>query len=164
MRHLVGAPFEQDRAIALESDGKWVHGAWQTRAESMSMLKKYSPEEIAKPFASYSQGVEVPPNARWLHIAGQVGVNPDGVVAGNSKAQVERAWQNVLAILAMANMRPEDLVSVNVYITDPDDVQLNRDSWRHISKAGGPAITMVTVKRLSHPDWKVEIQAVAARA
>ena len=129
----------------------------------MSALKKYNPDQIVKSFASYSQGVEVPPNARWLHVAGQVGVNPDGTVAGDSKAQVVRAWQNVLAVLAAANMSAEDLVRVNVYITDPGDVQLNRDSWRHISKGGGPAITMVTVKRLSHPDWTVEIEAVAAR-
>jgi enamine deaminase RidA (YjgF/YER057c/UK114 family) len=130
----------------------------------MPALKKYNPEGITKPFASYSQGVEVPPNARWLHIAGQVGVNPDGSIAGNSEKQVERAWQNVLAVLAAAEMGPEDLVHVNVYITDPADVQLNRESWRKISQNGGPGITMVTVKRLSHPDWTVEIEAVAARA
>lgn len=130
----------------------------------MPAIKKYNPESIVKSFASYSQGVEVPPNARWLYVAGQVGVNPDGMIAGNSEKQVERAWQNVLAVLAEANMGPEDLVHVNVYITDPADVQLNRDSWRNISKNGGPGITMVTVKRLSHPDWTVEIEAVAARA
>jgi len=129
----------------------------------MPGFKKHNPTEIVKSFASYSQGVEVPPNARWLHVAGQVGVNPDGKVAGDSKAQVERAWQNVLAVLASANMGPEDLVHVNVYITDADDVTLNRESWRGISKAGGPVITMVTVERLSHPEWKVEIEAVAAR-
>ena len=130
----------------------------------MSSLNRYSPLGIVKPFAAYSQGVEVPPNARWLHIAGQVGANPDGTIPGDSQAQVDRAWQNVLEVLAAANMGPEDLVSVHVYITDPQDVELNRNSWRRISKSGGPAITMVTVKRLSHPDWKVEIEAVAARA
>ncbi|HET9763291.1 MAG TPA: RidA family protein [Casimicrobiaceae bacterium] len=130
----------------------------------MPALKKYNPDSIVKPFASYCQGVEVPPNARWLYITGQVGANPDGTVAGDSEKQVERAWQNVLAVLTAANMGPEDLVHVNVYITDPADVQLNRESWRKISRNGGPGVTMVTVKRLSHPDWKVEISAVAARA
>jgi len=128
------------------------------------MLKKHNPEGVVKPFASYSQGVEVPPNARWLHVAGQVGVDPDGRIAGDSAKQVERAWQNVLAVLAEAGMGPEDLVRVNVYITDPRDVELNREAWRKISRNGGPGITMVTVKRLSHPDWTVEIEAVAARA
>ena len=41
-------------------------------------LKRHNPAEIVKSFATYSQGVEVPPNARWLYVAGQVGVNvPD---------------------------------------------------------------------------------------
>jgi len=130
----------------------------------MPGLKRYLPDNVVAPFATYSQAVEVPPNARWLHIAGQVGVNPDGSLAGDSAAQVRRAWQNVLALLAAAEMGPEDLVCVHVYITDPRDVQLNRDSWRDIPGSDRPAVTMVTVKRLSHPDWKVEIEAVAARA
>jgi 2-iminobutanoate/2-iminopropanoate deaminase len=99
------------------------------------MLIRHNPDQIVKPFASYSQGVEVPPNARWLHIAGQVGVNPDGTLAGDSRAQIDRAWRNVLAVLDAANMGPEDLVHVNVYITNADDVQLSRDSWRAASQA-----------------------------
>ena len=130
----------------------------------MSRLQKHTPKHIAQPFASYSQGVEVPANARWLFVAGQVGMTPDGKVASGSRAQVEQAWQNVLAVLQSANMGPEDLVRVNAYITDPADVQLNRDAWKKIARNGGPAITMVTVKRLSHPDWTVEIEAVAAKA
>lgn len=129
----------------------------------MAKLKKYNPDNIVKPFASYCQGVEVPPGARTLYVTGQVGVNSDGTLAGDSQAQVERAWQNVLAVLTTAKMGPEDLVHVNVYITDPADVALNRDSWSKISFDGGPGVTMVTVKRLSHPDWKVEISAVAAK-
>ena len=91
-------------------------------------------------------------------------MKPDGGVAGNSKAQVGQAWKNVIAVLKSANMSTEDLVRVNVYITEPADVELNRASWKKISKNGGPAITMVTVKRLSHPDWTVEIEAIAAKA
>ena len=130
----------------------------------MSKLLKHTPRSIVQPFSTYSQGVEVPSNARWLYVAGQVGVKPDGEVAGNSKAQVDQAWKNVIAVLKSANMSTEDLVRVNVYITDPADVELNRASWKKISKNGGPAITMVTVKRLSHPDWTVEIEAIAAKA
>jgi 2-iminobutanoate/2-iminopropanoate deaminase len=127
-------------------------------------LKKYNPTSIVKPFATYSQGVEVPANARWLYVAGQVGVHPDGTIAKGSAAQVECAWSNVLAVLKSAGMGPEDLVRVNVFITKPEDVSINRASWANIAKNGGPAITMVTVARLSHPDWTVEIEAIAAKA
>lgn len=129
----------------------------------MPRLVKHTPKHTVQPFATYSQGVEVPPNARWLFLAGQVGMAADGRIPRDSKAQVDLAWENVLAVLSSAGMGPEDLVRVNVYITDPDDVEVNRASWRAISKDGGPAITMVTVKRLSHPEWKVEIEAVAAK-
>lgn len=127
-------------------------------------LKKHNPPSIIQPFASYSQGVEVPPNARWLYIAGQVGVDADGTVAKGSAAQVERAWANVLAVLKSAGMGFENLVRANVFITKPEDVSINRAAWNLIAKNGGPAITMVTVARLSHPDWTVEIEAIAAKA
>lgn len=117
-----------------------------------------------KSFATYSQGVEVPPNARWLYVAGQVGVEPNGSIAKGSVAQVDQAWANVLGVLDSAGMGPEDLVRVNVYITNPEDVALNRGSWQKIARNGGPAITMVTVARLSHPEWVVEVEAIAAKA
>jgi 2-iminobutanoate/2-iminopropanoate deaminase len=130
----------------------------------MPMLRKHNPDSVVKSFAAYSQGVEVPPNARWLYVAGQVGVEPDGSVAKGSAAQVDRAWANVLSVLDSAGMGPEDLVRVNVYITKPEDVALNRGSWKKIARNAGPAITMVTVARLSHPDWVVEVEAIAAKA
>ena len=48
------------------------------------------------------QGVEVPANARWLYVAGQVGVKLDGEVGSGSKAQGDQAWKNVLAVLKSA--------------------------------------------------------------
>lgn len=129
----------------------------------MARLKKHNPAHTVQPFAAYSQGVEVPPGARWLFIAGQVGQRADGTIPPDSPTQVEIAWNNVLAVLESAAMGAEDLVHVHVFITDAADVTLNRDYWKKISRNGGPGITMVTVRRLSHPDWKVEVQAVAAK-
>jgi len=129
----------------------------------MSILKKHNPEHVIKPYAAYSHGVEVPPNARWLHVAGQVGVKRDGSLAGDSEAQVQTAWKNVLAVLTTAGMAAEDLVRVNIYITDPKDVELNREYYGRMTKGVRPAVTMVTVKRLSNPDWTVEIEAIAAK-
>ena len=42
------------------------------------MNKKHVPDTIAPPVAAYSHGIEIPPNARVLHTAGQVGILPDG--------------------------------------------------------------------------------------
>ncbi len=40
------------------------------------MLKVHNPLSIAAPIGTYSHGIEVPPGARWLHVAGQIGVRP----------------------------------------------------------------------------------------
>ena len=127
------------------------------------MLQKFNPESTYPSFTVYSQGVQVPPGARWLYTSGQVGVNPDGSLAGDSEAQFERAWLNVLAILAAADMGAEDLVKVNPYITHPKSVDLKCRSRDRFVKDAGPAATNVIVARLSYPEWGVEIEAVAAK-
>jgi enamine deaminase RidA (YjgF/YER057c/UK114 family) len=127
------------------------------------MLQKFNPESTYPSFTVYSQGVQVPPGARWLYTSGQVGVNPDGSLAGDSEAQFERAWLNVLAILEAADMGAEDLVKVNTYITHPKYVDLNCRYRDRFVKDAGPAATNVIVARLSYPEWVVEIEAVAAK-
>ena len=128
------------------------------------ILRKFNPDSTYPSFTIYSQGVQVPPGARWLYISGQVGVNPDGSLAGDSEAQFERAWLNVMAILEAADMGAEDLVKVNTYITRPEDVELNCRARDRFVKDAGPAATNVIVARLSYPEWVVEIEAVAAKA
>jgi len=47
----------------------------------MSPVRKI-PTNVAPPMsaAKYSHSVEVPPNARWLYVSGQLGARPDGSV------------------------------------------------------------------------------------
>ena len=66
------------------------------------MLKTRNPSTIAPPAAMYSHSVEIPPNARWLFTAGQVGVRPDGTIPDGFEMQHDQIWKNTLAILADA--------------------------------------------------------------
>ena len=58
------------------------------------MLTTRNPETIAQPGGLYSHSVEVPPNARWLFIAGQVGIRPDGTMPDSLEEQDEQMWKN----------------------------------------------------------------------
>ena len=51
------------------------------------MLKTRNPSSVAPPAAMYSHSVEIPPNARWLVTAGQVGVRPDGTIPDGFELQ-----------------------------------------------------------------------------
>ena len=74
------------------------------------MLKTRNPANIAPPAAMYSHSVEIPPNARWLVTAGQVGVTPEGEVPEGFEAQHDLIWQNTLKILEDAGFGPEHIV------------------------------------------------------
>lgn len=126
------------------------------------MSIRHKPASIAPPFSSYSHGVEVGANARWLHISGQVGVLPDGTLAQGASAQIDQAWRNVLAVLEGAGMAPENLVKVNSYLTRQEDIGLSREIRETLLDGAEPASTLVIVPALAHPDWLVEIEAVAA--
>ncbi len=128
------------------------------------MIKKFNPEKFVQPFSRYSQGAGAPAGARWLYIAGQVGVHPDGSIAQGAEAQIERAWLNLIAVLETAALGVEDRVKVNTYITRPEDVDVNRRIRDRMLKDDGPPVTMVRVAGLSHPEWRVEVEGIAAKA
>lgn len=128
------------------------------------MLITRNPSTIAPPVGAYSHGVEVPANARWLTIAGQAGIRPDGTLAEGFEAQHVVIWENTLAILADAGMGPEDIVHINVYSTDPDGLKwLGVHRKKYLSPDHTPSSTYVLISGLARPDWVVEMECVAAK-
>ena len=81
------------------------------------MLNVHNPRSIAAPIGTYSHGIEVPPGARWLYVAGQIGVRPDGSVPATIEEQTELVWQNILAVLADAGMGIGDVVKITSFLT-----------------------------------------------
>jgi enamine deaminase RidA (YjgF/YER057c/UK114 family) len=128
------------------------------------MLKKHNPSTISPAFSSYSLAVEAPAQARWLHISGQVGVAPDGSFAEGPEAQMEAAFQNILAILGAAGMGLHDLVKITVFLTRSEDIGLYRAVRDRMLAGAEPASTLLVISALADPAWLVEIEAIAAAA
>ena len=128
------------------------------------MLKTYNPASISSARSNYSHAVEVPPNARTLYVSGQVPVATDGSTPEAIEDQVALAFDNVQTVLAEADMSLEDIVRVNVYLTDKDYFPAFRDHRNRLFTDHKAASTAVAVEALAHPQLKVEIEAVAAKA
>lgn len=127
-------------------------------------MKAHNPETIAAPMSQYSHGIEVPPDARWLVVSGQVGVAPDGTTPEDALEQNRQAWSNIVAILGAAGMGPSDLVRINGDITEEDGVAAFRQARDEVIGDHAPASTLIRVAGLAAPAWKVEIEVIAARA
>jgi enamine deaminase RidA (YjgF/YER057c/UK114 family) len=128
------------------------------------MLTRITPPEIAPPAANYSHATLVPPGARWLYLSGQVGIAPDGTIPDDVAKQTEICFRNILALLAEVDMAPADLVRLNTYLVDAAD----RDRYmavrdRHVGTPP-PGSTLLVVAALANPRYRIEIEAVAAKA
>jgi enamine deaminase RidA (YjgF/YER057c/UK114 family) len=126
-------------------------------------MKTLNPNTVAAPGGPYSHGVEIPPNARWLYIAGQVGIAPDGSVAKDFDGQADQCWRNIKAILATAGMGVENLVKCTHFLTRAENVAAyGKVRARHLGEAR-PASTLLVISALARPDYLVEVEAVAAK-
>ena len=125
---------------------------------------KRNPSQIALPGGRYSHAVEVPPNARWLHISGQVGTAPDGSVPADIEAQAANCWRNIKGILESAAMTMDDVVKVTVFLTSEANIGPYRAARDRLMGAARPASTLVVVSSLVRPEWLCEVEAVAADA
>lgn len=108
--------------------------------------------------ATVSDGVE-----RWLHVSGQVGLRPDGSLAGDAAAQIEQAFANLGALLDGAGMTVDDVIHLRIYLLDRADIPALRTARKAFLGDRDCASTLLIVSGLVNPDWKVELEIVAAQ-
>ena len=114
--------------------------------------------------SGYSHGVAA--EGRHVFVAGQFGWNErHEIVSDDFVAQVEQALQNIVAILAEAEARPEDLVRLTWYVTDKQEYLARTTEvgqvYRSVIGRHFPAMTLVQVSALVEDRAKVEIEATA---
>lgn len=78
-------------------------------------------ERVPSDFASYSDVVAVDDPGRWIHVAGQVGMDDEGKVEGDLAAQTNATLDHVERILAKVGASLADVIKITVYLTSFDD-------------------------------------------
>ena len=125
----------------------------------------HNPPNFGHGLAHYSLGIEVPPGSRILFIAGQVPVAPDGSIPKTIEEQTECVWNSVQAVLRSAGMGLQDLVKMTMFVTSTEYRKAAAEVRARIfGDVPMPASTGIIVKALPHPDWMIEVEAVAAKA
>jgi 2-iminobutanoate/2-iminopropanoate deaminase len=128
------------------------------------MLKFHNPKSTSAPNGAYSHGVEVPPNARWLFVAGQIPVRPDGTIPATIEEQTEVVWKNIFAVLADAGMGIADVVKITSFLTRYENFSRFAQVRAGFLGSHRPASTSVIISALAKPEFLVEVEAIAAKA
>ena len=134
-------------------------------AGSTESVRYINPDSLNKNPA-FSNVVVVEGNVKTVHIGGQDAINASGEIVGKGDivAQTEQILANVRAALEAGGARPEHIIKWNIYVVEGQSLQAGfaafQNAWPEVPNP--PAITVVFVSGLAHPDFLVEMDAVAA--
>lgn len=99
--------------------------------------------------------------SRRLVVTGQIGMRADGALEKGLRAQLERAFANLIATCEEAGFVREDLVRITVMVTEPGRVQLYREVRERALGDHVCAGTYVQVAGLASPQILCELEAEA---
>lgn len=122
------------------------------------------PEDMAPP-RGYSHGIAIRGDHTTIYVGGQNAVDKNGTVVGKGdlKAQAEQALSNVEKVLAAAGATLRNVVKFNIFLVQGQNPQegflVFQEKWGDFPDF--PAVTVLFISGLGHPDWLIEIDAVA---
>ena len=130
-----------------------------------SNMRFMNPSAIAKP-GGYSHVVEITGPGRIVYIAGQLGLKPDGSIAGDFRAQAVQAFDNLKSALAAVGATFDDVVKLNNYLIDiPANLGIYREVRdKYVNVKAPPASTTIGIPALARPDALYEVEAVVLLA
>jgi 2-iminobutanoate/2-iminopropanoate deaminase len=128
----------------------------------MATIEKYGAPGVYNP-PGYSQAMKVTGAQTMLFTAGQVPYDSEGGVKhrGDFMAQAREVFGAIKALVEAGGGTLANVVKITTFVTDVRyrmDFRTVRDEF---FGARGPASTMVEVSSLSHPDYLIEVEAIA---
>jgi enamine deaminase RidA (YjgF/YER057c/UK114 family) len=126
-------------------------------------VRSITPPTIRPPFANYSHGVEVPAGARLLFASGQLGITLKDHIPEDPGEQADLCFKAIGEVLKAAGMGYGDIVRINAFVTDRAFLKPYMEARdRHVGSPP-PASTLMIVSGFARPDFKVEVEVIAAK-
>jgi enamine deaminase RidA (YjgF/YER057c/UK114 family) len=125
-------------------------------------IEHLNPDTLHKNPA-FSQAVTVVGPSKLVVVGGQNAVDAAGnIVGADLGTQTEQALRNVLAALEAAGASQKDVVRLGIYVVQGQDVAEGYAAAQRVWGMHATAITVLFVAALGHPQFLVEIEALAA--
>lgn len=127
-------------------------------------MNPLNPDALRPPFAAYSHGTEIPAGMRLIRTSGQLGIRADDSIPEDAYDQAVICFNAIRAILAEGGMAPGDVAHISAYVTAREHMagyMRARDEF-----VGGaerlPSSTLLIVSGFTRPEFKVEVEVLAA--
>jgi 2-iminobutanoate/2-iminopropanoate deaminase len=119
------------------------------------------PKRLFNGVPVYAPVVTVVPG-KLIFLSGMLARDNDGnlVGKGDMAAQIRQVGENLMTALAAAGASLSDLVRTLTFTTDIDEFLRHTDVRMQYFSAS-PTSATIQISRLSHPDFMVEVEAMA---
>jgi len=120
-------------------------------------------EKVREPSGHFSQAIAIDAKGRMVFISGMTARRPDGSIAGigDIEAQTRQVCENIKSALEAAGGTMDHVCRVDVFVRNIEHFDAIHKVRREYFKAPAPASTMVEVTKMVHPDYLIEINAIA---
>jgi enamine deaminase RidA (YjgF/YER057c/UK114 family) len=114
---------------------------------------------------AFTNVVQVTGPVKTIYVGGQNAVDTSGAIVGKGdfRVQSEQVLKNIQAALEAGGAQREHVVKWNMYVVQGQSLQEGFAAFQQFwgNRPNPPAISMAFVTELAHPDFLVEIDAIA---
>jgi reactive intermediate/imine deaminase len=120
-------------------------------------------EALRTPNGVFSQATTIEATGRLVFVSGMTARRPDGTIVGvgDVSEQTRQVCENVQSAVKAAGGTLDDVCRVDVYVRNMEDFAKIHEVRAQYFHEPLPASTMVEVSKLAHPDYLIEISAIA---
>jgi enamine deaminase RidA (YjgF/YER057c/UK114 family) len=124
----------------------------------MSERQRISSGSPYEPSVGFSRALRVGSN---VYVSGTAPIWPDGSCDPDPEIQARRCLEIILDALAQAGASAKHVVRTRMFLTDPSYADAVGRAHAAVLGEVRPAATMVVIRGMLDPRWKVEIEADA---
>ena len=114
---------------------------------------------------AYTNVIVVSGSVKTVFVGGQDSVDSSGTIVGKGdfRAQAEQVLNNVQAALLAVGADLRHVVKWNIFILQGQDLRIGLEAFQRAwgDRSNPPTITGVFVSGLAHPDFLLEMDAIA---
>ena len=119
--------------------------------------------KLRAPSGHFSQAIAIEAKGTLVFLSGMTSRRADGTIAGvgDIEAQTRQVCENLKSAVEAAGGSLDDVCRVDVYVRNMEHFEAIHKVRREYFKGPPPASTMVEVTKMVHPDYLIEINAIA---
>jgi enamine deaminase RidA (YjgF/YER057c/UK114 family) len=114
---------------------------------------------------AFTNVITVTGPVKTVYVGGQDAVDASGTIIGKGdlKTQAEQILKNVQAALAAGGAQLEHVIKWNLYVVQGRPLQVGFEAFQRVwgNRPNPPAISVMFVAGLAHPDFLAEMDAIA---